>query len=227
MAGALTESEEAARFDELQRRLVPLWQSIQTHDGGRADDRRRPVADARGSGLAELGAPGLRGAVPVPAPAAPPAAGAARLRHLAADQPEHRRLLPRPAPRRDPLARQAAALPRLAARRIRTAAVGEAAGTPAAARADPRPGPRPQPGASRPVQHDGAGTRPRARARHPHVRRRPPLLPLRDEDGLPAAVRRARRAAPARRGRAGGNRRRGRGARAGCVPSGRRWPRRS
>src|SRR4249919_3934913 len=30
MAGALTESEEAARFDELQRRLVPLWQSIQT-----------------------------------------------------------------------------------------------------------------------------------------------------------------------------------------------------
>jgi PGM1 C-terminal domain len=30
MAGTLTESEEAARFDELQRRLVPLWQSIQT-----------------------------------------------------------------------------------------------------------------------------------------------------------------------------------------------------
>ena len=30
MAGALTQSEEAARFDELQRRLVPLWQSIQT-----------------------------------------------------------------------------------------------------------------------------------------------------------------------------------------------------
>ena len=30
MAGALTESDEAARFDELQRRLVPLWQSIQT-----------------------------------------------------------------------------------------------------------------------------------------------------------------------------------------------------
>ena len=30
MVGALTESGEAARFDELQRRLVPLWQSIQT-----------------------------------------------------------------------------------------------------------------------------------------------------------------------------------------------------
>ena len=30
MAGTLIGEDEAARFDELQRKLVPLWHSIQT-----------------------------------------------------------------------------------------------------------------------------------------------------------------------------------------------------
>ena len=228
MAGSLTVSgREAARFDELQRRLVPLWQSIQAHDAGRADDRGRPLADARGPGLAEHRAPGLRGAVPVPAPAPPPAAGAARVRHVAGDQPEHRRLLPRPAARRDPFARPAAAVPGLAARRLVAPSVGEAARAAPAPRAHPRPDRRPQPRASRPLQHDRAGARPRARARHPHVRRRPAVLPLRHQDGLPAAVRGGGRAASARRGGVW----RGIGdvvaALRGSGPSGRRWSTRS
>src|SRR5581483_4124535 len=106
-------------------------------DDGRADDRRRPVDDARGSGLAELGAAGVRGTVPVPALAAAPAARAACLRHVDGGQSERGRLLPRPVAGRDPLARPAAAVSRVAAGRLRAAAFGEAARTAAPSLQDP------------------------------------------------------------------------------------------
>ena len=89
-------------------------------------------------------------------------------------------------------------LPRLAARRLVAAADAEAARAAAAARAHPRAHPRSRPRAPRAVQHDGARARPRARARHPDVRRRSPVLPARDEERLPAPLRRGGRAPPAR-----------------------------
>ena len=78
---------------------------------------------------------GVRGALPLPPPAAPPAAGAARLRDLAGDPPERRRLLPRPAAGRHPEPRAPAPVPRVAARRLVAPAGGEAPRAAAAARA--------------------------------------------------------------------------------------------
>src|SRR5262249_44278808 len=118
---------------------------------GRADDRRRPVADdrhRRGEGRA---APGVRGAVPVPALPAAPASRAADLRDLRADPADDDRLLPRPASGSHLLAGPPPAPSGVAARRLRQAADREAARAPAAAPAAPRPDPGQGPRASGPL----------------------------------------------------------------------------
>ena len=140
---------------------------------------------------------GHRGAVPVPAPAAPPAAAADGLRHLDADRRSGSSsttsaLLPgrHPEPR-----------PRPAARCV---SVGDSSPRPLSEkllerprllredrRADPQPGAQPPD----PLQHDRARARRRADPRHPDVRRRPAPRPssarktgcrrLFDEVGVP------------------------------------------
>ena len=168
----MSDAEVAARFEALQRKLVPLWTSIQTITQDpqtivvvpsithRLHDPRRPAA-------------GLRRAVPVSAAAAPPAARAADLRHVAGHPRRRRRLLPGPAAGRAGQPREEAPVPGVAARRLVAAADAEAAGAAAADSADPRADSRPGPRAPGAVQHDAARARPGAGARHPDVRRRP------------------------------------------------------
>src|ERR687892_2897059 len=84
-------------------------------DPGRADDRGGPLNHAGQRGPDRVDDAGLRGAVPVSPAAAPPAAGTPRVRDLAGDPPDDRRLLPRPAPRRDRQPRPGPAVPALAA----------------------------------------------------------------------------------------------------------------
>ena len=196
----LDPEEAQTRFDGLQAKLVPLWQSMEpmTQDeqtivvvcSMTLEDPNMPAAvlqayEERFLFLLLL----LR-------------QPRARLVYVTSQavQPEHRRLLPRPAPGHHPLARAAATPPRVSARRLVAAAVREAPRAAAAARADPQPRARSRPRPPRPLQHDGARARPRARAGDPDVRRRSSLLPVRDEDRLPAPVRRAGRAASARPG---------------------------
>ena len=213
MSEALTAGDgTAVGFDELQRKLVPLWQSMKSMSQDEQTIVVVPSMTLDDPGWPRLRSPGVRGALPLPATAPAPAARPARVRDLAGREPECHRLLPRPAPRRHPLTRAPPAVSGLPARRVGCAAVREAARAAAPARSDPRARHRPEPGAPRPFQHDRARARPCARSRHPDVRRRPALLPSRNEDGLPTAVRRAGRPPPARRRGPDGDRRGHRGA---------------
>ena len=101
---------------------------------------RRAVDDPRpGRGERRRDEPGPGGALPVPPAAAAPAPAADGLRHLAADQPADRRLLPLAAPGRHPRPRAVAAVPRLGRRLRPRAARREDPGPPPADRPDPRP----------------------------------------------------------------------------------------
>ena len=74
----LTEAEAARQFDALQRKLVPLWQSIRHFNhAGPADDRRRAVGQHR-CRRPWRPAAGARRALSLPPAAAASAAGAAR-----------------------------------------------------------------------------------------------------------------------------------------------------
>ena len=166
---------------------------------GRADDRRRALA--RHGRLAHgRGDAGLRGALPLPAAAAPAAAGAPRLRDGAGDPSERRRLLLRPDARRDLEPCPPPALPRLAARRLvrapRAQAPRAASDDPAPPCADPGPGPR----APRPLRDDVGRPRARDAARDPDVRVRPRPRPPRHEEQRPAPLPRGGRPAPPRAG---------------------------
>ena len=138
---------------------------------------------------------GVRGAIPFPAAAAPPAAAAHGVRDVDADRARHRRVLPGAAARCDPEPCPVPADARLRQRLLRPAAQPEVAGAPAATPPDRGAHPRPDTLPSRAVQHHRAGARCRTGARHPHVRRRPAPGPARHEDRVPAAVRRGGRAA--------------------------------
>ena len=70
--------------------------------------------------------------------------------------------------------------------------VREDPGPAPADRPDPRPRAGPLAVAPGPVQHHHPRARPRPAARHPDVRRRPPALPARHEDRMPAALRASR-----------------------------------
>ncbi len=135
--------------------------------------------------------PGLRGAVPVPAPAAPPAA------------PAHRSTSPaRPIDERIIdyyLALLPGVIPRHARARLHLVATHDGSARPLTAKLLERPR---RPGAIRalipdrgrchlvPYTTTTARARPRPRARHPALRRRSATAPARNEDRLPAALRR-------------------------------------
>ena len=173
----LDAAEAQARFDGLQEKLVPLWKSMErlTQDeqtivvvcSMTLEDPNMPAAVLQAYEerflflLLLLRQPRAR-LVYVTSQAIHPSIVDYYLDLLPGVIPSH--------------ARQAPA-PRVAARRLVAAAVREAPRAAAAARADPPARPRSRPRPPRPVQHDRAGARPRARARHPDVRRRPALLP--------------------------------------------------
>ena len=107
-----------------------------------------------------------------------------------ADQPLNRGVLPVAAARRHPEPRALAAVPRLGRRLRPRAADRQAARPPAAARAHRAPS-IPDTALSHLIPYNSttARARPRARARHPDVRRRPAALPPRHQDGVPPALR--------------------------------------
>src|SRR5206468_3063595 len=122
---------------------------------------------------------------------APPAAGASGLRDLARDSAERHRLLSRAPPRGHREPRAAEALPDFAARRVLASVEPQAPRPAPPPSTDPRADPRSRTRASRPLQHDGARARSRVSARRPDVRLRPQALPARDENRVPADLRRA------------------------------------
>ena len=138
--------------------------------------------------------PGVRGAVPLPPPAAPPAAAADGLRHLDARRPADHRVLPRAAAGGDPEPRAGTAVDGVGRRRVAPTPEREAARAAQAAREDRRA--RSQPGAQppHPLQHDRARAGHRPDPRHPDVRVRPAPVAARHQDRLPEALRRGRRA---------------------------------
>ena len=186
--------------------------------GRGADDRRGALAGGRRAARRFPDA-GLRGALPLPAPAPAAAARPARLRDLAGDRTRGRRLLPRPAAGRHREPWAPAPPPRRAARRLGAPADREAARAAPPARPYPRADRRSTPRPPGSLRHHGSGARPRARPGHPALRLRSPPRPLRDQERLPAAVRRGGGRASARRGEPALARRSGRGARPPAPPA--------
>ena len=122
--------------------------------GHRAVRHRRPGGRRRFSHH-----PGVRGAAPLPAPAAATARAADDLCDLDADQPADHRVLPRAAPRGDPEPRAGSADPDLHRRLLRPSAQPEAPGTSPAARSQSQRTSR-----TAPVVTSSPTTRPRSSA---------------------------------------------------------------
>ena len=97
---------------------------------------------------------GLRGALPLPAAAAAPAAAADDLRHLDAGRPAHHRVLPRAAAGRDPEPRTRPAAPRRRAGPLAAAAGRRSCSSARGSWRNPLPHPRPHALPPRAVQHD-------------------------------------------------------------------------
>ena len=196
LLSALTEDERYRRFDDAAvthaRRV-----GRDAAQPRRRVGRRRTVDLARPCGVRQRQhVAGLRGAVPVPARTAAPAAAADGLRDVDADRPGDRGVLPGPPQRRHPEPRPVTPLPHLRQRRVGVFAEREAAGAAPPAAADRRPGAQPGSLAHGPLQHHRARARCRAEHRHPDVRRGPTAGRARVEDWLPTTLRRRRSAAP-------------------------------
>ena len=177
----LSEAEAASRFEALQRKLVPLWQSIRELNQGEQTIVVVPSQsvefDCQG---AEMQAYEERFLflLLLLAPAARPHG----LRHLADHPPDHHRLL---------LGLLPGVIASHARRRLFTrgargpqpeAALAEAARAPAADRAHPLADPGPRPRAHRPLPRR-LGARPRAAPRHPACTARPGFFPLGTKSG--------------------------------------------
>ena len=101
-----------------------------------------------------------------------------------------------PGARRAAVARPPAPVHGAGARRLVEAPVGQAPRTAPPARAHPRAHPRPSPRAPRALPHHRPRTRPRGAPRHPDVRRRSQVRRLRHQERRSAALRRGGRAPP-------------------------------
>ena len=141
--------------------------------------------------------PGVRGAAPLPAPAAATAAAADDLRDVDAGQPGDRRVLPRAAAGGDPESRAGPADHDLGRGLLRSAAQPEAARAAPVAREIAAQIPNRSRCHLSPTTHL-ARTRPRSDPRHSHVRRGPAARGPRQQDGMPTALRRVRCSASAR-----------------------------
>ena len=168
----------------------PVWSAMRLNEPGESIVVVPSVAPDRPevSG-AELQA--LRGALPVPAAPAAPAAAADDLRHRAADRPSASSSTTSRCCRASSRATPARACtwspPHDGSPRPLTDEAARAAADPGA---DPRPHPRPRALPPHPLRDDDARARPRAGARHPALRRRPAAAPAGHQDRLPPAVRR-------------------------------------
>ena len=219
----LSEEERYQRFDELQARMAGVWDAMRLNHDDESVVVVPSVTLDRAVGSSGSMTQAIRGAVPVPAGAAAPAAAAHGLRDLDADRPGDRRVLPGAAARRDPQPRPLPAVAGRGARLVPALAEREAAGATATARADRGADPEPGALAPRALQHHRARARRRAEPRDPDVRRRPAAGAAGLQDRLPAAVRRGRRPAPARRRGPAHPRRAWPTPSSACAPSGRRW----
>ena len=155
----LPEADKAARFDALQSKLVPLWQSIERMTQDEQTIVVVPSLSVTQDGAPAIDVAGIRGALPLPPLPAPAATRANDLRHLPGDPAEHRRLLPRSASR--------ASSRRHARRRLhfvtpldgsRQDAHREAPRAAPPARPHPEPDLRPRPRAPRVPERDGASS---------------------------------------------------------------------
>src|SRR5206468_3958899 len=141
---------------------------------------------------------GARGTDAVPAALAALSAAEGDLRDRAAGSRQHRRLLPRAAPRGHPAPGPTSPAHGRRPRRHGTPTRPEAARAPAGLGSDPRVDPRLIALPPRALCNDDARTRPGADTRRSAVWRRSSPAAVRDEDRLSAAIRGDRRPAPAR-----------------------------
>ena len=101
LPAGLSAEEAAAQFDALQKKLVPLWRSIESLQPGRTNHRGRAL-DVDRHGRHRPGSAGLRRALSFSSSPPHPAARAHDLCHLAGDSSERDRILSRSAPGHHP-----------------------------------------------------------------------------------------------------------------------------
>ena len=91
---ALSETERYARFDVLQARMAGVWEAMRLNHDDESVVVIPSITLDRAVAVERQPDPGVRGAVPVPARAAAPAAAAHGLRDLDADRAGDHRVLP-------------------------------------------------------------------------------------------------------------------------------------